>query len=235
MSNKAKILYVEDDEALSYVTRENLELRGYEVDYAVDGEIALRKSLENSYDICLLDVMLPKLDGYTLATKIRERNEDVPIIFLTAKSAKEDKIQGLKLGADDYITKPFSIEELVLKIEVFLRRSNRSNNTGSSRSSNSLNLGKYVFDYAGQQLRIDNQVTKLTFKENELLLFLIKADSTVVRREEILEKLWNDSSYFAGRSLDVFISRLRKYLKEDPRIVVENIHGVGFRLAIENN
>lgn len=234
MSSKAKILYVEDDEALSYVTRENLELRGYEVDYAIDGEIALKKSLENNYDICLLDVMLPKLDGYTLATKIRERNDDVPIIFLTAKSAKEDKIQGLKLGADDYITKPFSIEELVLKIEVFLRRSQRTG-TVSSKSANALNLGKYVFDYAGQQLKFDNQVTKLTFKENELLLFLIKADGTVVRREEILEKLWNDSSYFAGRSLDVFISRLRKYLKEDPRIVVENIHGVGFRLAVENS
>ena len=235
MSNKAKILYVEDDEALSYVTRENLELRGYEVDYAIDGEIALKKSLENIYDICLLDVMLPKLDGYTLATRIRERNEDVPIIFLTAKSAKEDKIQGLKLGADDYITKPFSIEELVLKIEVFLRRSQRSNNTASTKSSNSLSLGRYMFDYAGQQLKFDNQVTKLTFKENELLLFLIKAEGTVVRREEILEKLWNDNSYFAGRSLDVFISRLRKYLKEDNNIVLENIHGVGFRLAIENN
>jgi DNA-binding response OmpR family regulator len=234
MSSKAKILYVEDDEALSYVTRENLELRGYEVDYAIDGEIALKKSLENSYDICLLDVMLPKLDGYTLATKIRERNDDVPIIFLTAKSAKEDKIQGLKLGADDYITKPFSIEELVLKIEVFLRRSQRTG-TVSNKTANLLNLGKYVFDYAGQQLKLDSQVTKLTFKENELLLFLMKADGTVVRREEILEKLWNDSSYFAGRSLDVFISRLRKYLKDDPRIVVENIHGVGFRLAVENS
>lgn len=235
MSSKAKILYVEDDEALSYVTRENLELRGYQVDYAIDGEIALKKSLDNIYDICLLDVMLPKLDGYTLATKIRERNEEVPIIFLTAKSAKEDKIQGLKLGADDYITKPFSIEELVLKIEVFLRRSQRSNNTGNTKSTNSLSLGKYLFDYAGQQLKFNNQVTKLTFKENELLLFLIKAEGTVVRREEILEKLWNDSSYFAGRSLDVFISRLRKYLKEDPGIILENIHGVGFRLAIENS
>lgn len=230
MNAKAKILYVEDDEALSYVTRENLELRGYDVDYAPDGEEALQKSLGNRYDICLLDVMLPKLDGYTLATKIREKNEDVPIIFLTAKSAKEDKIQGLRLGADDYITKPFSIEELVLKIEVFLRRSSKN---APTRSSNSLYLGKYFFDYAGQQLKYNSQITKLTFKENELLLFLIKADGTVVRREEILDKLWKDNSYFAGRSLDVFISRLRKYLKEDPQIVLENIHGVGFRLAVE--
>lgn len=232
MNTRAKILYVEDDEALSYVTRENLELRGFEVDYSENGEDALEKSLQNHYDICLLDVMLPKLDGYTLATKIREKNDDVPIIFLTAKSAKEDKIQGLKLGADDYITKPFSIEELVLKIEVFLRRSQKSM---VSRSSNSINLGKYIFDYSGQQLKYNHQITKLTFKENELLLFLIKSNGTVIRREEILEKLWNDNNYFAGRSLDVFISRLRKYLKEDPQIVLENIHGVGFRLTVEIN
>lgn len=234
MNNKAKILYVEDDEALSYVTRENLEFRGYEVDYATDGEDALNKSLVNSYDICLLDVMLPKLDGYTLATKIREHDEEVPIIFLTAKSAKEDKIQGLKLGADDYITKPFSIEELVLKIEVFLRRSQKSSQHSHSKLTSAVNFGKYVFDYSNQQLRFNNEVTRLTFKENELLLFLIKADGTVVKREEILEKLWNNNSYFAGRSLDVFISRLRKYLKDDPGIVLENIHGVGFRLAIES-
>lgn len=234
MNTKTKILYVEDDEALSYVTKENLEIRGYEVDYAANGEDALQKSLENIYDLCLLDVMLPKIDGYTLATRIREKNDDVPIIFLTAKSAKEDKIQGLKLGADDYITKPFSIEELVLKIEVFLRRSQKQNNNASAKPTIYLNLGKYIFDYSGQQLKFNNQVTKLTFKENELLLFLIKADATVVRREEILEKLWNNSSYFAGRSLDVFISRLRKYLKDDPQIVLENIHGVGFRLAVES-
>ncbi len=230
MSSKAKILYVEDDEALSYVTRENLELRGFEIDYSNNGEDALQKSLKNRYDICLLDVMLPKLDGYTLAVKIRERDENVPIIFLTAKSAKEDKIQGLKLGADDYITKPFSIEELVLKIEVFLRRSQK---TPTNRTPNYTNLGKYNFDYPGQLLKYESQSTKLTYKETELLLFLIKADGTVVRREEILEQLWSDNSYFAGRSLDVFISRLRKYLKDDPNIILENIHGVGFRLIVE--
>jgi DNA-binding response OmpR family regulator len=134
------------------------------------------------------------------------------------------------LGADDYITKPFSIEELVLKIEVFLRRSQKSNVT---RSSNSIHLGKYIFDYSGQQLKYNQLITKLTFKENELLLFMIKSNGTVIRREEILEKLWNDNNYFAGRSLDVFISRLRKYLKDDPQIVLENIHGVGFRLTVE--
>lgn len=230
MNSKAKILYVEDDEALSYVTRENLELRGYEVDYAANGEEALHKSQNNQYNICLLDVMLPKLDGYTLATKIREKDTDVPIIFLTAKSAKEDKIQGLRLGADDYITKPFSIEELILKIDVFLRRSTKSNPV---RINNISEIGSYKFDFTNQQLIHNSQVTKLTFKETELLMLLIKASGTVVRREEILEKLWNDSSYFAGRSLDVFISRLRKYLKNDPSIVLENIHGVGFRLAIE--
>ncbi|NJK94874.1 MAG: response regulator transcription factor [Bacteroidales bacterium] len=229
MSRKAKILYVEDDEALSYVTRENLELRGFEVDYANNGEDALSKSMENRYDICLLDVMLPKLDGYALATRIREKDDDVPIIFLTAKSAKEDKIQGLRLGADDYITKPFSIEELVLKIEVFLRRSQKS---APGKHQTVMKVGQYIFDYTSQQLKYNDQVAKLTFKENELLLFLIKSEGTVVRREDILEKLWNDNSYFAGRSLDVFISRLRKYLKNDTSIVLENIHGVGFRFTV---
>lgn len=230
MISKAKILYVEDDEALSYVTRENLELRGFEVDYANNGEEALLKSQNNRYDLCLLDVMLPKLDGYTLAIRIREMDDDVPIIFLTAKSAKEDKLQGLRLGADDYITKPFSIEELILKIEVFLRRSQKNS---SVKTAGTMHLGKYIFDYSSQQLRFNDQFTKLTYKENELLLFLIKLSGTVIRREEILEKLWNDNSYFAGRSLDVFISRLRKYLKEDPGIVLENIHGVGFRFTVE--
>jgi two-component system, OmpR family, response regulator VicR len=230
MSTKAKILYVEDDEALSYVTRENLELKGYEVDYTDNGEDALHKSQINHYDLCLFDVMLPKLDGYSLASKIREKNDQIPIIFLTAKSAKEDKIQGLRLGADDYITKPFSIEELVLKIEVFLRRSQK---TTFSKPAASLKMGIYTLDYPNQQLKLNNQNIKLTFRENELLLLLIRANGTVVKREDILDKLWKDNSYFAGRSLDVFISRLRKYLKEDPKIVVENIHGVGFRLSIE--
>jgi two-component system, OmpR family, response regulator VicR len=230
MTAKAKILYVEDDEALSYVTMENLELRGFQVDYAKDGEEALMKSNGNHYDICLLDVMLPKLDGYSLATKIREKDDDVPIIFLTAKSAKEDKIQGLRLGADDYITKPFSIEELVLKIEVFLRRSQK--NTGAKTTS-TYNIGKYLFDHAAQILRLGDSITKLTFRENELLLYLVKSEGTVVKRDEILEKIWNDNSYFAGRSLDVFISRMRKYLKNDPSIILENIHGVGFRFTVE--
>lgn len=226
---KAKILYVEDDQALSYVTRENLEYRGYLVDYAENGEEALHKALENEYDICLLDVMLPKMDGFTLATKIREQNEEIPILFLTAKSGKEDKIQGLRLGADDYITKPFSIEELVLKIEVFLKRSKK---TSPGKQEGLIKIGQYTFDYANLLLKYNDTATKLTFRENELLMLLIKAQNTVVKREEILTKLWNDDSYFAGRSLDVFISRLRKYLKEDPNITIESLHGVGFRFVI---
>ncbi len=228
----AKILYVEDDEALSFVTKENLELKGYEIDYCDNGEDALLKSQNNQYDLCLLDIMLPKLDGYTLAKKIREKNDDVPIIFLTAKSAKEDKIQGLRLGADDYITKPFSIEELVLKIEIFLRRSQK---TSHAKPISMVTIGNYTLDYPNQQLKLNDQSIKLTYKENELIMLLIKSYGSVLKRDDILDKLWEDNSYFAGRSLDVFISRLRKYLKNDPRILIENIHGVGFRLTVENS
>jgi DNA-binding response OmpR family regulator len=220
----AHILYVEDDESLSFVTRDHLELQGYQVTHCPDGTSA-REAINNlEFDLCLLDVMLPETDGFTLAKEIRKQNTEVPILFLTAKSLKEDRLQGLRLGADDYITKPFSIEELILKIEVFLRRSRVSHTPSPAEYQ----LGKYLFNHQNLQLRLGDNVRRLTQKEADLLHYLIRNKNQVIKRSDILEEIWGENDYFLGRSLDVFISRLRKYLKEDEEIKVENIHGVGF-------
>lgn len=220
----AHLLYVEDDESLSFVTRDHLELHAYRVSHFIDGQKALDQFEQNKFDLCLLDVMLPEMDGFELAHEIRRRDQNIPILFLTAKSLKEDRIKGLKLGADDYITKPFSIEELILKIEVFLRRSGASvPHTGDLHQ-----IGTYVFDYQDLSLRHQEEIRRLTQKEADLLRFLSQSRNRVVKRADILEQLWGENDYFLGRSLDVFISRLRKYLREDKSLKIENIHGVGF-------
>lgn len=226
MDVKARILYAEDDETLSFITKDNLEINGYEVSHASDGEAALSKFNEESFDICVLDVMMPKMDGYKVAENIRKVNAQIPILFLTAKSLKEDKIKGLQLGADDYITKPFSIEELVLKIEVFLRRKYISN-----PDADLVALGDYSFDYTNLKLTQGESEKGLTQKEGDLLKMLILNKNQILKRGQILKELWGEDDYFLGRSMDVFISRLRKYLKGDPIIKIENVHGVGFRLT----
>ncbi len=226
---KAHLLYVEDDESLSFVTRDNLELQGYQITYCSDGEQAMQliRADEFPFNLCILDVMLPGTDGYQLASEIRLFNTEVPIIFLTAKSLKEDKIKGLRLGADDYITKPFSIEELTLKIEIFLRRSRIS----AAPQASQFKVGNFEFDYKNLVLRWNDQAKTLTQKEADLLKLFITNKNEVLKRSDILEALWGEDDYFMGRSLDVFISRLRKYLKSDERLKIENIHGVGFRLV----
>ncbi|WP_367391527.1 response regulator transcription factor [Lewinella sp. LCG006] len=221
---RAHLLYVEDDESLSFVTRDHLELQGYQVTHCPDGTSAKVAIDRQDYDLCLLDVMLPETDGFTLAKEIRKQNTEVPILFLTAKSLKEDRLHGLRLGADDYITKPFSIEELILKIEVFLRRSR----SVALPSPSEYTLGKYLFNYPNLELKINEDIRRLTQKEADLLKYLIENKNQVIKRSDILEAVWGENDYFLGRSLDVFISRLRKYLKEDEQIKVENIHGVGF-------
>ncbi len=223
---KAKILYVEDDETLGFVTKDNLELNGYAITHCKDGRAALQQINEEQFDLCILDVMLPEIDGFTLAKEIRKSNQQVPIIFLTAKSLKEDKILGLKIGGDDYIIKPFSIEELILKVEIFLKRS-QVNSTAINRVHM---VGNCSLDHNNQILIIDDQDRSLTKREADLLKFFIERKNQVVQRSQILEQIWGEDDYFLGRSLDVFISRLRKYLKPDPSIKIENIHGVGFRL-----
>jgi len=228
---KPHLLYVEDDESLSFVTKDNLELQGYEITYCGDGLEAIDIVRKQSFDLCVLDVMLPGVDGFAIAEEIRKTNADVPIIFLTAKSLKEDKIHGLKIGADDYITKPFSIEELILKIEVFLKRNKITSNPVPEIVQ--MELGKYTFDYKNLELQNNGTVRSLTQKEADLLRFFIQNKNEVIKRAQILESLWGEDDYFMGRSLDVFISRLRKYLKDDESLKIENIHGVGFRLKTE--
>ncbi len=230
--SKANLLYVEDDESLSFVTRDNLELSDFAVTHCPDGPAALEliQGANFDFDLCLLDVMLPGIDGFELARCIREKNQDVPILFLTAKSLKEDRLQGLRLGADDYITKPFSIEELILKIEVFLRR-NRVR--PATPAFDPRRIGDYIFEIDKLQLQHKTEpARRLTRREAELLQYLSTRRDQVSERGDILEKIWGENDYFLGRSLDVFISRLRKYLREDSRIKIENIHGVGFSLTV---
>jgi len=225
MSDKATILYVEDDETLSFVTKDNLELNGYNVVHFADGKSALDQFTKYNFDLCILDVMLPEMDGYTLASNIRKADQETPILFLTAKSLKEDRIHGLKLGADDYITKPFSIEELILKIEVFLKRK-----FVNAPAQDNSSLGKFTFDYRNLKLTSDDGSSNLTQKEADLLKLLLDNKNNTLTRENILKKLWGENDYFLGRSMDVFISRIRKHLRPDPTLKIENVHGVGFRL-----
>ncbi len=224
------IIYVEDDESLGFVTKDNLEMQGYRVSHFNDGAIALDHIKVQAYDMAILDVMLPEIDGFELARQLRARNRDIPILFLSAKSMKEDRLQGFSVGADDYITKPFSIEELVFKIQVFLKRSKVQGPTDRKV----LPLGHYRLDYPNLQLKLpDGALRTLTQKESDVLKFLLDRKNEVIRRSVILEQIWGEDDYFMGRSLDVFISRLRKYLADDDRIQIENIHGVGFKLRLD--
>ena len=223
---KAKILYVEDDDSLSFITKDQLEMEQYEVMHCANGKDAWNMFKKNEFDLCLLDVMLPQLDGFELAKKIRGVSKHIPIIFLTAKSMVEDKMEGFLLGGDDYVNKPYSFEELKFRIEVFLRR----RKIIEDAPKESLSIGKYLFDYANLDLSIGGQSKGLTQREADILYYLAKRPNQVIRRSDILEDIWGKDDYFYGRSLDVFISRLRKYLNEDPEISIENVHSVGFKL-----
>jgi two-component system response regulator VicR len=228
MSNKSHILYVEDDPSLAFITRYNLEARGYLVTHCTDGNTALSTFADNDIGLCLLDVMLPGLDGFSLASCIRDLNKDVPIIFLTVRSLLEDKITGLKLGADDFICKPFHLEELILKMEIFLKRP-----LVREFNEDQVCIGRYKFDFDNLKLGDDLVIHALTLKEGRLIRYLYERKNTIVRREDILKAVWGDDDYFLGRSLDVFISRLRKYFANEEDIKFENIHSVGFRMRIK--
>lgn len=227
---QASILYVEDDLTLSFVTRDNLERAGYIIDSCDDGIAAYEKIANGKYDLFILDVMLPKIDGYTLARKIREKDEAVPILFLSAKSTPDDKIYGLQLGADDYITKPFSIEELILKIEIFLKRS--TIDPSRMQKESVFKIGNFSFSHTGLQLTSGSENHSLTHREAELLAYLCLNAGSILKRDDILNKVWGNDHFFSSRSLDVFISRLRKLLKSDTAVKIENIHNIGYRLMI---
>ena len=229
MEKVKRILLVEDDPSLGFVIKDNLSIRGFEVTLCADGEEGERAFHQNTFDLCILDVMLPKKDGFAIAASIRETNKVIPIIFLTAKSLVEDKLAGFQTGADDYITKPFSLEELICRIDVFIRRSSVQ---PMSNGKAVFAVGKFQFDPANLVLKDQAGEKTLTQKEAEVLKLLYQNRDRVMKREEILTQVWGDDDYFMGRSMDVFISKLRKYLKEDPSIQIVNYHGVGFRLEV---
>jgi len=228
-----RILLVEDDAALGFIIKDNLVIHGYEVDRAEDGEEALHLFENNKYSLLILDVMLPKVDGFTVAKEVRKKDEQVPVLFLTARSMNEDKITGLTLGGDDYITKPFSMEELLLKIKIFLRRSQAVPPREDSHPGSVTRIGNYLFDENDLMLTCGNFRRQLTLKEEELVKYFAANPNKVLSRDEILRNVWGSNDYFLGRSLDVFLSRLRKYFSHDPDIRIVNLHGIGFKFNVK--
>jgi len=223
---KVKILLCEDDENLGMLLREYLQTKGYDADLQPDGEAGYKAFTKNKYDLCVFDVMMPKKDGFALAADIRNINSEVPIIFLTAKSMKEDILQGFKLGADDYLSKPFSMEELLSRIESILRRVKGK----KVKDVVVFNIGGFVFDAQKQVLTFDGETKKLTTKESELLRLLASNANSILERNYALKSIWEDDNYFNARSMDVYITKLRKLLKDDPNVAIINIHGKGYKL-----
>ena len=226
MDEKLKILLCEDDENLGMLLREYLAAKGYMAELCPDGEAGYKAFLKTKFDICILDVMMPKKDGFTLAQEIRSANAEIPIIFLTAKTLKEDILEGFKIGADDYITKPFSMEELVMRIDAIMRRVKGK----KGKEITMYKIGKFTFDTQKQVLIVDDMSTKLTTKESELLSLLCAHVNEILERNFALKTIWIDDNYFNARSMDVYITKLRKHLKADPSIEIINIHGKGYKL-----
>jgi DNA-binding response OmpR family regulator len=222
---KINILLAEDDLNLGILLVDYLEAEGFDVKLCKDGELALKSFQSNTHDLCLLDVMMPKMDGFSLAKEIRLKDKKIPIIFITAKSLKEDKVIGYDLGADDYITKPFDEEELLWKIKAVIRRIPENK---SETKPEIISIGKYMFDFNNQSIIINAKLQRITEKESDILKYLSEHRNHIIKREVMLKELWGENDYFLGRSLDVFISKMRKYLKEDPNISIENVFGVGF-------
>ncbi len=228
-TEKTKILLAEDDENLGSLLREYLQAKSYEAHWLSDGEKAYKSFEKNRYDICILDIMMPNKDGITLAREIRMIDPEMPIIFLTAKSMKEDVLEGFSVGADDYMTKPFSMEELIYRIEAILRR---TQGIGQQNKQTEFEIGQFHFDANKQLLTLDNKSVKLTTKESELLKLLCNNANNVLERNFALKSIWIDDNYFNARSMDVYITKLRKYLKEDPSVEILNIHGKGYKLIM---
>ena len=226
MDEKLRILLCEDDENLGMLLREYLQAKGYNADLYADGESGYKAFLKGKYDICVLDIMMPKKDGFQLAQEIRTINSEVPVIFLTAKALKEDILEGFKLGADDYITKPFSMEELVMRIDAIMRRVKGK----KGKEITMYKIGKFTFDTQKQVLIVDDMSTKLTTKESELLSLLCAHVNEILERNFALKTIWIDDNYFNARSMDVYSTKLRKHLKADPSIEIINIHGKGYKL-----
>jgi DNA-binding response OmpR family regulator len=228
MRSTAKILLVEDDLSMGFLLSEYLESEGFEVKLCRDGESGLATFQRSNFDLCILDVMMPKMDGFTLAQAIRKQNQEVSILFLTARSLKDDKLKGFELGAEDYVCKPFDEEELLCRIKVLLRRKASENHYPTEVFT----LGKYRFDYSKQELSLGTEIWRLTETETEVLRLLCENQNQILRRDDAVEKIYGKRDYFLGRSFDVFISKLRKLLQQDPQIRIENVYKVGFILQL---
>jgi DNA-binding response OmpR family regulator len=226
---QTRLLLAEDDRNLGNILKNYLEAKGYATTLCVNGQDAIEAFSRKDFDFCILDIMMPVKDGFTTATEIRAANKKIPILFLTAKTLQEDKLKGFEIGADDYITKPFSMEELLLRLQAILRRTDEPAKTAAS--DNVYTIGIYTFDYNRQTLISRIKEQKLTSKEAGLLRLLCTHANEVLDRSTALNEIWNDDSYFNARSMDVYIVKLRKYLKEDPRVELLNVHGVGFKLV----
>jgi len=232
-STNQQVLLVEDDPNLGLLLQDYLQLKGkYDVTLAVDGDEGLKAFTKSRYDICILDVMMPKKDGFTLGREIRKINPDIPIIFATAKAMIEDKAEAFSLGGDDYITKPFRIEELLLRINALLKRAAIHDKSPGGTQPDKFDIGSYQFDYNAQVIKKDELQQKVSTKEAELLRLLCLKKNNVLTREEALLSIWHDDNYFNGRSMDVFLSKLRKYLKDDPKVEIINVHGKGYKLIV---
>ena len=231
MENKLHILLCEDEESLGMLVREYLQAKGYDAELYLDGEAGYKAFVKGKYDMCLLYVMMPKMVGFTLARELRSINSEVPIMFLTAKNLKDDILEGFKLGADDYLTKPFSMDELVYRMEAILRRVKARSRQMATRYQ----LGRFTFDTQRQLLSIDDKSTKLTTKESELLTMLCTHMNDILERDLALKTIWIDDNYFNARSMDVYITKLRKHLKDDPNVEINNVHGKGYRLVVPTN
>ena len=229
MENNYNIFLVEDDENFGSVLKSYLEMNDFKVSWTKDGSMAIQNFLLQQFDLCILDIMLPNIDGFTIAKKIKELNPEIPTIFLTAKTLKEDVLQGYKIGADDYITKPFDSDVLLCKIKAIMKRKSEGQNTPAQ-----FNIGKYQFDPELRILYFDDKTSKLSPKENELLKMLCNHQNKILDRNKALQKIWGEDGYFTARSMDVYITKLRKYLKNDPLIEIENIHGSGFIMRVNS-
>ena len=224
-----KILLAEDDADFANILKQYLQISGFDVHWSKDGEEALNSFENAAFDICILDVMMPKMDGFSLAEKIVAINPEIPFVFLTARQLKEDKIKGLKLGADDYIVKPFEADELILRLNNIIRRSEK---TAKLIAFDLIQIGKYIFDSNRFELKSGNKIQQLTEKEAALIHFLYKNSNQILKRDEILKNVWGNTDYFSGRSMDVFISRLRKYFADDATISIGSIRNIGLEFKI---
>ncbi len=230
MPARHKVLLLEDDANLGLVLQEHLQMHGFDVSLCVDGEEGMEAFSKDRYDLCLVDIMMPRKDGFEFAREVRRRDQHTPLIFLTAKSLKEDRIEGFKIGCDDYVTKPFSVEELLLRIRAVLRRSGGESLDQISRVE--FKIGEFVFDSNRRLLSRAGKEQKLTIRESDLLRLLCLKLNRTLERQDALREIWGDDSYFSSRSMDVFVSKLRKYLKADKRVEIVAVHGRGFRLVV---